>query len=221
MPGPVGGYGLSVDIAVNLVEHYLRLTGYLTLSEFEVQRKDAEGRYKTVTDVDVMAMRMPGSVYLGDPHGEDDCELLEIEDPVLGLDPDTIDVVIGEVKQGPATLNAGIKDHAVLHSMLRRLEWVYAEPLHDVIRGLQQRQVHRGKARGGGAVRTRIVAFGRSPVSNDTVISLSHIVTRLLAFFDEHEEALRPVQFREPAPAFLRLLIKAGFDIDKVTPPDG
>ena len=27
-----------MDIAVNLVENYLRLTGYMTLSEFEVQR---------------------------------------------------------------------------------------------------------------------------------------------------------------------------------------
>ena len=37
----------------------------------------------------------------------------------------------------------------------------------------------------------------------------------LLDFFEKHEEAFRPSQFREPAPAFLRLLLKAGFDIRK------
>ena len=49
-----------MDIAVNLVENYLRLTGYMTLSEFEVQRRDKKGRFKTITDVDVMAVRFPG-----------------------------------------------------------------------------------------------------------------------------------------------------------------
>ncbi len=205
-----------VDIAINLVENYLRLTGYLTLSEFEVQRRDHEGRYKTVTDVDVMAIRMPAAAFVGDLHRTDNCELLELHDPVLALEPDTIDVIIGEVKQGPAELNPGIKDHAVLHSMLRRLEWLYATELETVVRKLQQYEVHRSPARGGGMIRTRIVAFGRSRESSECIISLSHIVTTLLRFFEEHEEALRPVQFREPAPAFLRLLVKAGFAIDKI-----
>ena len=69
----------AMDIAVNLVENYLRLTGYLTLSEFEVQRRDKKGRFKTVTDIDVMAMRLPGDVYLGDPHTERDGELVALK----------------------------------------------------------------------------------------------------------------------------------------------
>ena len=51
-----------VDIAVNLVESYLRMSGYLTLSEFEVQRRTDIG-YEAVTDVDIMALRLPGDVY--------------------------------------------------------------------------------------------------------------------------------------------------------------
>jgi len=64
-------------------------------------------------------------------------------------------------------------------------------------------------------VRTRLVAFGRSRQSNLNTVSISHMITTLLDFFEEHEEAFRPSQFREPAPAFLRLLLKAGFDIRK------
>jgi hypothetical protein len=203
-----------VDIAVNLVESYLRLTGYLTLSEFEVQHRDPNGRYKSVTDIDVMAVRMPGATYIGDPHGAQDCALVQLSDPVLGLEADTIDVIIGEVKQGVAELNPGIKDHAVLHAMTRRVEWLYEEPIEAVIEGLQRHDVHRSPAKGGARIRTRLVAFGRSPVSTETVISLSHVVSTMLGFFETFAEAFQPVQFREPAPAFLRLLLKSGFEVD-------
>lgn len=204
-----------MDIAVNLVENYLRLTGYMTLSEFEVQRRDKKGRFKTVTDIDIMAIRFPGEIYLGDPHKPADCELLVIDDPALELNDDTIDIIVGEVKQGRAELNPGIKDHAVLHSMLRRVEWVYNMSIEDVIQGLQRDDVHIAPGRGGGHVRTRLVAFGRSHYSNTNTLALGHIVATMLDFFEEHEDAFRPIQFREPAPAFLRLLLKSGFDINK------
>ena len=210
-----------MDIAVNLIETYLRLTGYLTVSEFEVQRRDVDGAFKTVTDVDVMAMRLPGDVYVGDPHTTEDGELLLLDDPVLQLEDDCIDVIIGEVKQGEADLNPGITEHVVLHSVLRRVEWIYDEPLSHVVRQLQVEAVHYSPARGGGRVRTRIVAFGRAERSNLRVITHGHVVSTLLRFFDEHEAAFRPIQFKEPAPAFLRLLLKAGFTIDRETELDG
>lgn len=202
-----------MDIAVNLVENYLRLTGYLTVSEFEVQKRAADGQFKTITDVDIMGIRMPGEIFLGDPH--DDCGLLLIDDPVLGLEPDAIDVIIGEVKQGHAELNPGIRDHVVLHSMLRRVGWAYEEPLENVVEGLQRGSLHYSPGRSDGRVRTRLVAFGRSDINDMHTISLSHMVGTMLRFFEEHEEAFRPIQFKEPAPAFLRLLLKAGFDISK------
>lgn len=204
-----------MDIAVNLVESYLRLTGYLTLSEFEVQRRDDQGHYKTITDVDIMAIRFPGAVVVGDPHTAAELESVIIEDPALQLVEDCVDIIIGEVKQGPAELNPAIKDHGVLHSMLRRVEWLYESPLNEVIQGLQTKLVHIGASRGEGTIRTRIVAFGRSDVDNMTTMSLAHIVNTLLDVFSELEEAFRPTQFKEPAPAFLRLLLKSGFDVTK------
>ena len=128
---------------------------------------------------------------------------------------DTIDVIVGEVKQGPAELNPGIKDYGVLHSLLRRVEWLYGDDLGEVIRDLQREGTHRGAAKGGATIRTRLVAFGRSHFSNSNTIALSHMIATLLAFFEEHEDAFRPIQFREPAPAFLSLLLKAGFDVHK------
>jgi hypothetical protein len=202
-----------MDIAVNLVESYLRLSGYLTLSEFEVQRR-VESGFETVTDVDIMAMRLPGDVYAGDPHSGEDCRLLLIQDPVLELEPDLVDVIIGEVKQGDAEFNPGIRRHEVLHSMLRRIEWLYAEPLDQVVGSVQERGMRRSPARGGGEIRTRLVAFGRSPISDLHTISHTHIVRTLLSFFGGLDEAFRPVQFRDPAPAMLSLLLKSGFEVE-------
>ncbi|MCB2222895.1 MAG: hypothetical protein KQH83_01870 [Actinobacteria bacterium] len=203
-----------MDIAVNLVESYLRLSGYLTLSEFEVQRRSETG-YETVTDVDIMALRLPGDVYAGDPHGEEECRLLLLEDPVLDLEPGMADVIIGEVKQGAAEFNPGIRRHVVLHSMLRRVGWLYDEPIADVVRSLQDDAIRISPARGGGSIRTRLVAFGRAPRCDLHTISHTHIVQTLLRFFEGTGDAFKPVQFRDPAPAMLSLLLKTGFEVKK------
>jgi len=204
-----------MDIAVNLVENYLRINGYLTLSEFEVQRRVAEGYYKAVTDVDVMAVRFPGDVFIGDPHTESEAELLLIEDPVLELGDTTIDVIVGEVKQGAADFNSSIKDHAVLHTMLHRIEWLYGAPLNVVIGGLQREAIDTSPSCGKGTIRTRLVAFGRSKTVDLNTISLTHVVRTMIEFMESHEDALKPIQFKEPAPAMLRLLMKSGFSIEK------
>lgn len=203
-----------MDIAVNLVESYLRLSGYLTLSEFEVQRR-VESGFETVTDVDIMALRLPGDVYAGDPHGGEDCRLLLLQDPVLQLEADMTDVIIGEVKQGAAEFNTGIRSHVVLHSMLRRVGWLYDEPLDDVVDALQDDLLRVSPARGGGTIRTPAMAFGRSPHCDLHTISHTHIVETLLGFFEGTGDAFKPVQFRDPAPAMLSLLLKTGFEVSK------
>jgi len=178
-----------MDIAVNLVESYLRLSGYLTLSEFEVQRRAETG--------------------------EEDHRMLLLQDPVLELEPEMTDVIIGEVKQGAAEFNPGIRRHVVLHSMLRRVGWLYDEPMADVVTSLQEDLLRISPARGGGSIRTRLVAFGRSPYSDLHTISHTHIVETMLGFFEGTGDAFKPVQFRDPAPAMLSLLLKTGFEVTK------
>jgi len=204
-----------MDIAVNLVESYLRLTGYLTLSEFEVQARRDDGGFDTITDVDIMAIRFPGPVYAGDPHGGSDSHLLLLDDPALLLEEGQIDVIIGEVKQGEAEFNPGIRRHEVLHSILRRVEWLFDAGIDGIVDDLGPRQVCEAPARGGGTIRVRLVAFGRAPETNLHTITHTHIVETLMGFFSGMEEAFRPVQFRDPAPAMLSLLRKTGFDVSK------
>lgn len=208
----------TMDIAVNLVESYLRLTGYLTLSEFDVQARRPDGTFDTITDIDIMAIRFPGEVFAGDPHDGDDAHLRLLDDAVLQLEPGQIDVIIGEVKQGAAEFNPGIRRHRVLHSVLRRVEWLFAGGIEQVVDDLGREQVCVAPARGGGEIRARLVAFGRAESCNLHTISHSHIVETLLGFFSGLEDAFKPVQFHDPAPAMLSLLHKTGFEVRKNTP---
>lgn len=49
-----------MDIALDLVEIYLRTNGYLTLSEWQVQTFSDHQRWKTLADIDIFALRLPG-----------------------------------------------------------------------------------------------------------------------------------------------------------------
>lgn len=201
-----------MDIAVNLVESYLRLNGYLTLSEFEVQARNDRGEFESVTDVDIAGIRFPGSVYAGDPHGPD-AAMLAIEDPALELEDGVIDVIIGEVKQGLAEFNPGLRRHEVLHSVLRRMAWLFDSDIEAVVHDLMAGSLCRAPARGGGTIRVRLVAFGRSNVTNLHTIGHAHVVSTMMGFLSGLDSAFHPVQFSAPAPAMLNLLLKTGFTI--------
>jgi len=208
-----------MDIAVNLVETYLRLNGYLTISEFEVQERTPAGDFRSVTDVDVMGLRFPGDIYAGDPHEGPDTRVLLLADEELRLEPDQIDVIIGEVKQANAEFNPGIRNHKVLHQMLHRIEWLIEGDLVEVVHGLASKDICVVPARGGGEIRIRLVAFGRAPHNDLNTMTHAHIVRKLLEFFSGTDMAFRPVQFRDPAPAMLNLLLKSGFDVMRDMPP--
>ena len=204
-----------MDIGVDLVEAYLRLNGYFTISEFEVQRETSPGVYQTITDVDMIGLRFPGPVYIADSHGKGASASLLVEDPVLELEDNTIDVIIGEVKQGEAVFNPGLTDHHTLHTVLQRVSWLYEIDVHDVARDLEKHHICRQPTHGGTIVRTRLVAFGRSPVNNLNTISLTHIFNTMVSQLEQFGEALRPAQFKNPAAALIQLLVKTGFEIKK------
>lgn len=202
----------GVDIAVNLVESYLRFNGYLTLSEFEVQARNEQGVFEAVTDVDIMAVRFPGDVVVGDPDG-DEARMMVIEDPALRLEQGQIDVIIGEVKQGAAEFNPGIRRHVVLASMLQRVRSLFTRDLNEVVAELARHDICLAPGRDGGVVRVRLVAFGRSQEHGLHFMGHGHIVRTMMRFISGFDDAFRPVQLREPAAAMLALLVKSGFDV--------
>jgi hypothetical protein len=204
-----------MDISVDLVQAYLRINGYLTVTEFEVQRRLDDGTYEAATDVDIIAIRMPGEVFEGDPHEPGECRMLEIRDERLQLRPGLIDVILGEVKEGHAEFNPGLKRHEVLHSVLRRFDWLYGDALDSVVGHVHTKGLVESAAPGGGTVRTRLVAFGRSETSDLHTISLTHVFEALFGYLERFEQILRPASYKDPAQGLLHLLLKTGFRIEK------
>jgi hypothetical protein len=204
-----------MDVAVNLVETYLRLNGYLTLSELEVQARNDDGTFGTLTDVDIVALRFPGDTYVAEGPADDQARLLMIADAALDLSEERIDVIVGEVKQGEAVFNPSLARRRVLQSVLRRMEWIYSDGIEGVVERLSLGGISFDAARGGGEIRTRMVAFGRSEASGPHTIALGHIIESIVHFMEHYDDVLRSAQFREPAPALLRLLVKAGFTVGR------
>lgn len=204
----------DMDVAVNLVESYLRLNGYLTLSEIEVQARNDIGTFDTLTDVDIVGFRFPGDTHVAETKIGDD-HLLLIADDALDLSDNRIDVIIGEVKQGEAVFNPSLSRREVLRSVLRRMQWVYAEGIEGVVERLAQGGISFDPARGGGEIRTRMVAFGQSVGRGPHTIPIGHVIESLVGFMERYDDVLRSAQFREPAPALIRLLVKAGFKVGR------
>lgn len=201
-----------MDVAVDLVEVFLRFNGYLTLSEWHILGESPEGQWETLTDVDILAVRFPGQILLADTHDAQEAAELEMPGVVLELEEDTVDVIIGEVKQGEAVLNPSLTAHGTLHTILHRLKWLY--PGHDldrVVGDLSDRGVCYTAARGGGQVRTRLVAFGQAPEAGMNVVPLGVILERVAVTLEKHEDILRSVLFASPSAATLKLLHKTGF----------
>ncbi|MEX2654207.1 MAG: hypothetical protein WD532_04155 [Acidimicrobiia bacterium] len=204
-----------MDVAVNLVESYLRLNGYLTLSEIEVQARNAQGTFDTLTDVDIVGFRFPGDTYVAEASEQHSSRLLLIADAELDLDDERIDVIIGEVKQGEAVFNPTLLRPEVLHSVLRRMAWVYADGVDGVVDRLVKGGISFDDAKGGGEIRTRLVAFGRSNAAGPHTVPIGHVIESLVGFMERYDDVLRSAQFKEPAPALLRLLVKSGFTVGR------
>jgi hypothetical protein len=205
-----------VDAASDLVEIFLRVNGYLTLSEWQVQGLNRFGQWDTITDVDVVGLRFPGDVYLADSHDPEIQSTLKVSGEILLLEPDTIDVVVGEVKEGEALFNPAMTRHETLHTVLHRLEWLYAEPgLDGVVAQLAEGGTSHSRAPGGDRVRTRLVAFGQAPELTPNTVPIGLILEQSAAFLAIHDGLLRSARFSNPVAATLKLLHKAGFGISR------
>lgn len=205
-----------MDAASGLVEAYLHMNGYLTLSEWQIQAMNRHGQWETITDVDVLGLRFPGDVYLADSHDPNVQSQLEVRGHLLLLEEGAIDVVIGEIKEGEAVFNPALTRHETLHTVLHRLAWLYDHHgLDEVVRELAKKGTCFSPAPGGGRVRTRRVAFGQSSRLTENTIPIGRIVEEMTELLADHDAMLRSAQFSNPVAATLKLLHKVGFDVGR------
>ncbi|HXK39946.1 MAG TPA: hypothetical protein VJ837_03870, partial [Candidatus Paceibacterota bacterium] len=129
-------------------------------------------------------------------------------DPGLGVPADTVDMVIGEVKEGRVGINSGIRDPEVLKAVIGRLGNTDEED--DVV---VDELLRTGNARLASGYTVRLVAFGAFPPGSQVppcrIISLGHVLQFLQAYVRKHWHMLRHLQFKDPAFGFLMTLEKA------------
>lgn len=201
-----------MDHAVSLVQAYLQLNGYFTSAEYPIIAAAGRNGFRTITDIDVLAFRFPAGLPSASmssrrkqtPRGLDTSEL----DPGLGATTDSIDMIIGEVKEGRVGINNGVRDPAVLQAVVGRL----GDPNVDtesVVRDL----LDHGAARLPSGFAVRLVAFGAfppgAPVPPCRIVSLGHVLQFLQTYVRKHWNVLRHLQFKDPAFGFLMTMEKA------------
>lgn len=199
-----------MDNAVALVQAYLHVNGYFTVTEYPVLEALKGGNYRAATDIDILACRFPGAGLLVSSSGGTGRETIEIfaPDAELGI-PSSHDMIIGEVKEGPAQVNKATRDPSVLSVVLTRFGCCSAIEVPRVVRTL----LRQGSAMTPCGHHVRMVAFGSTPANLKDqpceVISMRHVVGFLQSYVRQHWDVLHNAQFKDSAFGFLVTLEKA------------
>jgi hypothetical protein len=194
-----------MDNAVSLVETYLRVNGYFTVTEFPVVELPEGATYRTATDLDVLALRFPSARHL--IAGDAAAESALVLDPALGALAADVDMIVGEVKESHAEFNpAGLRPD-VLGAVLARFGCCPADRADALVRHLVSEgraQSHRGHV-------IRLVAFGGKIGQGHAAwvqVSLAHVIDFLKAYVRRHWSLLRHVQSKDPTLGTLIMMEK-------------
>jgi len=196
-----------MDNAVALVQAYLQVNGYFTVTEYPVLEVARHG-IATATDIDVLALRFPraGRLVPGRKRGSGRW-IAEVDD-VLACPPSQVDMLIGEVKEGRAELNRAARNPDVLRAVLVRFGCCTEDHVDPSV----QRLLNRGVADMPNGHRVRLIAFGAllpEAPPDYHVIRLGHVVEYLEHYLHAHWDVMRHAQFKHPAFGFLATLEKA------------
>ena len=201
----------SMDHAVSLVQAYLQLNGYFTSAEYPIIASTGRNGVRMITDIDVLAFRFPSGFPTAQPARKRAPQgglIVSELDPGLGVPTDTIDMIIGEVKEGRVGINTGARDPEVLSVVIGRLG-----DSGDEIGRVVHQLLKSGTATSPGGVMIRLIAFGSFPPGSAVppcrIISLGHVLDYLQSYVRKHWHVLRHLQFKDPAFGFLMTLEKA------------
>lgn len=197
-----------MDHAVSLVQAYLQLNGYFTSAEYPIIAGAGRNGFRTMTDIDILAFRFPTGFPSPAPRAQPQGLDMSEVDPGLGVAASSIDMIVGEVKEGRVGINSGVRDPDVLRAVISRFG-NGADEEHRVVEDLLNRGV--AELRSGYGI--RLIAFGAfppgAPVPPCRIISLGHVLNFLQGYVRKHWSILRHLQFKDPAFGFLMTLEKA------------
>ena len=166
---------------------------------------------RAATDIDVLAFPFPGAGREARlPSRRSAFGDLSFEpDRALGTPSDRADMIVAEVKEGPAQFNAAGRNPVVLATALAR----FGCCIPSDAQGIVQELLEQGRTLTPSGHVLRLVAFGSnrsaSGSSRHLVISMNHVVRFLEQHLRDHWDHLGHTQLKQPAMSFLALLEKA------------
>ncbi len=197
-----------MDTAVALVQAYLNVNGYLTVTEYPVVELTRHHGARSATDIDVLAIRLPQAGGIVPARSKDHVNGF-VADPVLGVEEGTIDFIIAEVKEGTAELNPGVRDPDVLRAVLLRFGCGPAAEVSERVQEL----IRRGVSRTSTNMLVRLLAFGSQAAVQPVVPSLEISHAHILRFLQDHLRAhwhhFNTMHTHDPAFGQLLLMEKA------------
>ncbi len=134
------------------------MNGFFTVTEFAVIEALRRGAYRTAAKLDVLAIRFPGAGRLV-PRSRQRTGADQEQtgtDPALGISTEHGDMLVGEVKEGPAMLNAAATEPTVLRTVLVRFGCCSREEAPRAVEAL----LREGSTLLPTGHRIRLVAFG-------------------------------------------------------------
>jgi hypothetical protein len=192
-----------MDTAVALVQAYLRINGYFTVAEYPVLEVLPHIPTRTVTDLDILAIRLHREPQA---HGGPDATDL---DSALGAELGAADMIVGEVKEGTPHLNPAMRDPAVLEAAFTRFGCCPADMAADLVDELLR--TGRVVAPAGHVIRT--VAFGNPHHIRATrawhTVSLEHIIEFLSDYFHANWHAVGHTQLKDDVLGLFALMEKS------------
>jgi hypothetical protein len=198
-----------MNSAVALVEAYLHANGYFTVTEYPIMEALPGGAYRVATDIDIMAVRLPhaGRLIPGRQVAGGRGKAMLDPDPMLNTTDESVDLLIGEVKEGQAILNEGARDPEVLSSVLSRFGGKAMTQVENLVAAL----LKWGEAEMDDGPRVRVVAFGShgAPRRSYHVITLGHILDFFRDAVQQHWGIMQQAHFKHPGLAFLMMEEKA------------
>lgn len=200
-------------VAVSLVRAYLELSGYFVLSELPV--RSFQGQLAVdVTDLDIVAVRFPHRQVREGAAAKEPLDIYLRLDPALEADEEGIDVIIGEVKEGRAQLDPGLRRVSTIAFAIRRLGCCPDDQvMHVVRRVLEYGETHTPMAPGL-PCRVRVVAFGGSgeqpPAVGVHIVSLARCAKVIEERMDAAWDLVGALHFEDPVLGLSALPQKLG-----------
>lgn len=185
-----------MDTAVGLVQAYLRVNGYFTVAEYPVLDATGPGGPRTVTDLDILAIRLHHAA------GDD-------PDPALGAQSGRPDMIVGEVKEGTPKLNPAMRDPAVLEAAFARFGCCAPADAPALVQEL----LTAGQVIAPEGHLIRTVAFGNTAHPNRSgtwhTVLLEHILDYLRHYLNRNWATVGRTQIKDDTIGLLALIEKS------------